>query len=62
MRWYVIGLVVSALIGWLFAQFFWPWVGPLLLTPCPLFTRAGVIVVTVIVALLGGLPRRWVHL
>lgn len=57
-RWFI-SIVVCALIGWLFAAYFWPWVGPLLFEPCPRFTRAGVIVFTVIVALLGVVyPRR----
>lgn len=61
MRWFI-AVVIGALIGFLFAAFFWPWCGPLLFTPCPQFTRAGVVVA----ALTGALaaigvpyPLRW---
>lgn len=58
MRWFIVSLVVCALIGWVFAAFFWPWVGPLIFEPCPRFTRAGVIVFTVLCALLGSWPHK----
>jgi len=61
MKWLLV-MVVCAVLGFLFAAFFWPWCGPLLLSPCPLFTRAGVVVVVVLCALAGSWPypvRPW---
>lgn len=59
MRWFI-AIVIGALIGFLFAAFFWPWCGPLLLAPCPQFTRAGVVVMALLGALAGvPYPLRW---
>jgi len=53
---YVISVIVAIAIGWLLAGMFWPWLGPMLVKPCPLFTPIGVIVV----AVLFGLNGLWI--
>lgn len=45
------GYFIGFVIRWSFFAYAWPFVGPYVLDPCPMFTRAG----AVVWALVGGL-------
>ena len=55
---HVVNVILSCAIAWLVVALFWPWAGPLIVKPCPLFTPLGVFFVIVVFGVAGGLLGR----